>query len=226
MTERVQQAVPYSVQAADIMRTRILGGEYELGQRLNEVELSSSLGISRSPVREAMRLLANEGLVDIVAGRGVFVADFGVEQARDLLEIREALDVLATRLAAGRANDEEIDELESTLNGHMSALRTHGAATTDWSADFHMAIYELARNESLTGYARSVHTKLRLVRFRSGSSPGRTEEAYQEHLAILEAIRVRDPALGAERMRDHLQHSSVHILEQLEHQGGSQNEPT
>ncbi|HEU5037745.1 MAG TPA: GntR family transcriptional regulator [Nocardioides sp.] len=225
MTERVQQTVPYSVQAADILRARILGGEYELGQRLSEVELSTSLGISRSPLREALRALANEGLVDLVSGRGVFVADFSPREVRELLEIREALDVLAIRLAAQRATDEQIEVLRHSLEGLSSALRSHGSQAPDWPSDFHLCIYEAAGNQRLKEQGWSIHTQIRLVRFRSGAAAERMERAHQEHLALLAAIEDHDPDAAEQRMREHLINSGKHILEQLAPAQGGGSSP-
>jgi DNA-binding GntR family transcriptional regulator len=215
MIERVQQTVPYSVQAADILRSRILGGEYQLGQRLSEVELSTSLGISRSPLREALRALANEGLVNLVSGRGVFVSDFSFEQVRELLEVREALDVVAIRLAAERADDDQLAMLERNLQGLTSALRSHGAQVQDWPSDFHLCIYEAAGNQQLKEHGLSVHTQLRLVRFRSGAAQDRMEQAHQEHVDMLAAIRAHEPDEAERRMRDHLAKGGRRILEQL-----------
>lgn len=215
MTDRIQQTVPYSVQAADIIRSRILGGDYAPGQRLSEPELSSSLGISRSPLREALRLLANEGLVKVVSGRGVSVADFTEPEVRELIEIREALDVLAVRLAAKRATPHQIAVLRENLEGLTSALRTHGRQTLEWPSDFHLCIYEVAGNQRLREHGLAVHTQLRLVRFRSGAAEDRMEQAHEEHLALLAAISDHDPDTAALRMHEHLNNSAEHILAQL-----------
>lgn len=215
MTEEIQQSVPYSVQAAGIVRSRILSGEYELGQRLSEVELSTSLGISRSPLREALRVLANEGLVTVHNGRGVFVADFNAPDVSDLLELREALDVHAVRLAAQRASEPQLEQLQEHLSGTTTALRSGGAHVLEWPTDFHLAIYETAGSRRLREQGRAIHTQLRLVRFRSGAAADRMEQAHSEHVSLLEAIRTHDADLAAERMREHLAHSAQHIQSQL-----------
>ena len=219
MTDRIQQTVPYSVQAADIVRSRILGGEYAPGQRLSEVELSASLGISRSPLREALRLLANEGLVKLVSGRGVSVADFSETEVRELVEIREALDVLAVRLAAERATTAQIAMLRDNLEDLTNALRTHGTQTPEWPSDFHLCIYEVAGNSRLKEHGFAVHTQLRLVRFRSGAAADRMESAHQEHLALLAAISDHDVEMAERRMREHLSNSAAHIHDQLSDPG-------
>jgi len=212
MAFEVAPSVPYSIQAADIIRSRILRGDYKLGERLNEVEVSSSLGISRSPIREALRTLAEEGLVRLVSGRGVFVASFPVEEIRELLELREALDVLAAQLVAARADGEDIRTLERCLNGLAASRQSDEAAARPWSTDFHLAILDLAGNSKLREVGRSVHTQIRLARFRSGAAGDRGDAAHAEHLAILEALRDHDGAEAEKRVRAHSLHGAEHIL--------------
>lgn len=225
MTQRIQQAVPYSVQAAEILRARVLNGEYDPGQRLSEVELSTSLGISRSPLREALRTLANEGLVQIVSTKGIFVADFTAGQVLDLLEVREALDLLAVRLAAQRATPEQVEHLEDTLHGVSSALRAHQTEPIEWPADFHLTIYEVAGNETLRAQGLSIHTQIRLIRFRSGAASDRMEKAHREHLELVESIRDHDVAGAEQCMREHLRNGTTHIIEQFKIDGWDDDNP-
>jgi DNA-binding GntR family transcriptional regulator len=211
MAFEVAPSVPYSIQAADIIRSRILRGDYKLGERLNEVEISSSLGISRSPIREALRTLAEEGLVRLVSGRGVFVASFPVAEIRELLELREALDVLAAQLAAARANAEDIRTLERCLDGLAVSHQSYEAAAPP-ATDFHLAILDIAGNSKLREVGRSVHTQIRLARFRSGAAGDRGDAAHAEHLAILEALRDHDGAEAEKRVRAHSLRGAEHIL--------------
>lgn len=210
MSETVQHPLPYSDQAAEIIRSAVLQGRYELGQRLNEVELSATLGISRSPIREALRKLAEEGLVVLVSGRGAHVASFEPQQVRDLLELRQALDMLAVRLAAERATAADHERMRAAAETMTS--EHEGADTKRPSPDFHMLIYEAARNDKLSEHGRAVHGQLRLARFRSGAAEDRVRGAHDEHLAILAALRDGDAETAVERMREHLDHASRHIL--------------
>lgn len=216
MSEKLSPPLPYSTQAAAIVRAGILGGRYELGQRLNEVELAASLGISRSPVREGLRTLVEEGLVTPVNGRGFFVASFSADEVRELLELRQALDVLAVRLAAARATDEDLDRLGQSLENLTAAHHAQDAGNSPWSSDFHLGIFEAARNRKLREHGWSVHTQLRLARFRSGAAADRVEEAHAEHRALLDAIRAHDADEAERRMRRHLARGGEHILAVLE----------
>lgn len=228
--DAVSPYTPYSVQVAEIIRGKILGGQYASGERLNEVALASSLGISRSPIREALRHLAKEGLVDLVGGRGAFVASLPADEVNDLLEIREALDALAARLAAQRATDDQLDELEHELLDYTARLHQPDPATFSTTEDFHLGIYRAAGNGKLTELGLTVHTQLRLVRFRSGASQDRADQAHEEHLEIMRALRRHDPDEAERRTREHLSVSRTYILAVLEEERskaatGSANTP-
>jgi len=214
----VRPSVPYSVQAANIVRGRILSGAFQLGERLNEVELAAHLGISRSPLREGLRQLAEEGLVRLISGRGSFVASFEPEEIRDLLEVRMALDVFAAGLAAERASEAELDELERKLENVTDSLQHADRAQDPWTADFHLGVYQVCHNAKLYEQGKVVHTQLRFARFRSGAAQDRLERAHQEHLQILRALRERDPDTARKHMQHHLEQSRDHILDVVDHE--------
>ncbi len=216
----VKPSVPYSVQAADIVRGKILSGAFELGQRLNEVELASQLGISRSPLREGLRQLAEEGLVRLISGRGSFVASFEPDEIRDLLEVRMALDVFAAGLAAERATEHELDELERKLENVTDSLQHASRAKDPWSADFHLGVYQACHNNKLYEQGRVIHTQLRFARFRSGAAQDRVDQAHQEHLQILQALRGKDAETARKHMRHHLEQSRDHILDVVDQDTG------
>ncbi|MGH3386819.1 MAG: GntR family transcriptional regulator [Nocardioidaceae bacterium] len=207
----VEQRTPYSEQAARIVREAILAGRYEPGSRLNEVELSSGLGISRSPLREGLRKLADEGLVVLQPGRGAFVASFAPDEIRDLLELRQAIDVMAARLAAERATPDELDRMQQALEAATVAHKRTDGAAPPWTSDFHILILQSTKNRRIIERGSEVHTQLHLARFRSGSTADRAEQAHDEHQQILDAIRSGDPASADEAMRKHLVNATQHI---------------
>lgn len=187
VTEGIQQKIPYSVEAADILL---------------------------SPLREALRALANEGLVTVVRCQGVFVTDFTIDEDRELLELKEAFDELAIGLVADRCTDGRVAVLQENLEGLASALHSQGAQVPCWPSDFRLWIFEAAGNARLREHGLAVHTQLRLVRFRLGAAQDRMTSAHQERLGMLTAIRRHDPDLAERRMRDHLVAGAAHILEQ------------
>lgn len=210
--ETVEQSAPYSEQAARIVRSAILAGRYQPGQRLSEVELSTGLGISRSPIREGLRRLADEGLVVLHARRGAFVASYAADEIRELLEFRQAIDVMAARLAATRATAEQLDEMQVALEAATVAHKGTNGAAPPWTSDFHILILRATGNRKIVERGSEVHTQLHLARFRSGSTADRAQEAHDEHQTILDTIRSGDPDAADDAMRSHLEHAADHIL--------------
>lgn len=213
-TSNIAHAAPLSVQAADILRARILRGELGPGERINEVEFATSLGISRSPLREGLRTLAEEGLLRLVNGRGVFVASFDIDETRELLEVRQELDALAVRLAAERASDADFDRLAASMED-VTSSHSSNELGLPWFSDFHIVVFEIAGNSKLREHGIAVHTQLRLARFRSGSTQDRPQQANAEHQAILEALRTRDAAKAEKMARQHHQRGAAHILQTI-----------
>lgn len=213
----VEHSASFAEQAAGIVREAILAGRYSPGQRLNEVELSSQLGISRSPIREGLRKLTDEGLVVLSPRRGAFVARYDAKEIQELMEFRQALDVAAARLTAARATDQQLDELQRALEAATVAHKGQASAAPPWESDFHILILRATGNRRIIDRGTEVHTQLHLARFRSGSSVGRAQEAHDEHQEILDMIRAGDED-GADRaMRSHLQRAAAHISEVVEH---------
>lgn len=216
MTELIQQSAPYSVQAAAILREQILSGQFRPGERVNEVGLSTALGVSRSPIREALRTLEEEGLVHLTSGRGAFVASLQLPEVKELLELRRVLDVFGARLAAERRTDQEVELLRAQLEEPTRASDVVPAEGGPWTPDLHIGLFRMGRNRKLLAQATIVHRQLRLARFRSGSMDDRVDEAKREHLAILEAIASRDAALAEDLMGIHLDNASAHIIAMME----------
>lgn len=187
----------FSDDFARILRQRILSGEIAGGERLNEVQLASEYGISRSPIREALMVLAGEGLITFVAGKGAFIREITVEEVRQLGEVREALESYAVELVAANATADQVGQLMARQD-----VTDHAAGSAD--DDFHALILELSGNERLTQYARHVISRLRMARARSAGVPGRLGDAAAEHAAIAKAIEVGDARTAADAMRAHI----------------------
>ena len=211
--DAVEQSVPYSEQVAKIVREAILNGHYPPGERLSEVALSSHLGISRSPIREGLGKLAGEGLVVVHPRRGAFVASYDLDEIRELMEIRQALDVMAAGLASQRATVEEMDALQIALESATVARSGAASVSPPWETDFHILILNAAGNSKIFTRGLEVHTQLHLVRFRSGAQGGKAEEVHAEHQAILDALRSRDSTAAELAMREHLESARSRIAQ-------------
>lgn len=209
------EASTYARQAEEILRNLILSGAFAPGQRLAEVELSQKLSMSRSPIREALQVLANEGLVRIVPNRGAFVVLHDPQRVEQLYEVREGLEVVAVRLAAARADAAELAALNLLLKATSLGLERSADHRYPANLDFHTHVVRLARNPLLAKLFRDVDLQLRLARGRSGSHPGRARVSLADHVGIYGHIAARD-ADGAEAaMRRHIRGSLVNALELL-----------
>jgi DNA-binding GntR family transcriptional regulator len=208
----------YMEQARQIIKRLILNGTYRPGERIKEAEIAQAMGMSRSPVREAVVHLANEGLIKLNPQKGAFVRDFDIREARELYEVREAVEIQAVRLAAARAGEEDLAGLRAFLDTVESTLEDHGTSTdglrgrtpTDpypLDLDYHREVAMLSKNERLTHYVMEVNTQLYLAKLKATAPPGRARGAHEEHLAIYQAIESGDPDAAAEAMKLNVRNS-------------------
>ena len=201
-------------QAEVTLRRLILEGVMQPGQRLNELELSASLGISRSPIREALQRLAKEGVVELVANRGAFVAKFDLTQVEELYEVRETLECRAASLAAQRATPEDLAELKHVLAATRLALGNSNPGYPP-ELDFHALLVRAAHNRQLVQLAAAIDAQLRVARGRSGYIPERARVAYQEHLAVYEAVVTGDIEAAPRLIRAHLAASKRNLRQRV-----------
>ncbi len=177
------------------LRDRILSGDIPLGERLIEGRLSEELGVSRMPVREALRELAAEGIVTIEPRRGASVTTFTEEQKRELVEVRATLESLNAKLAAKRHDPDQIAELQRILDeGSRLTDSTDLAALSQQNFRFHEAIGRVAGNSVLQETIRSLRD--RTVMIFAPVSRRRGKENWQEHAAILRAVIAGDAELA------------------------------
>lgn len=209
----MEHRVSFSDQVARIVREAILSGNYAPGIQLNEVTLSKLFQISRSPIREGLRKLADEGLVVLHPRRGAFVASFNMDEIQELMEFRQALDVTAAGLASQRATNEEIDELAAAMEAADFAHKESPGASPKWESDFHILILRAAGNSRILARGIEVHTQLHLVRFRSGAEASIGSDVHNEHQLILDGLKAQDSRAAEAAMREHLQQAGKRIKE-------------
>lgn len=186
------------------LRQMILDGEIRPGERLNEVVLADSLGISRGPLREAISRLVAEGLLSIVIHKGAYVPSISAEELRDLYELRIAVESAAVRLGVSRATPEQLATLRADLARTQDILDSGSGAAYPVEVEIHSQLVALAQNAAFDGAIRDVHARIRLARARSGTDPERARTAHQEHVAILSAIEAGEPQTAARLLTDHL----------------------
>jgi DNA-binding GntR family transcriptional regulator len=201
--------------AFEWLEEAIIKGDYPPETKLDEVALAKSFGISRGPVREAIRRLEGKKLVERMPHVGARVAALRTPDLADLLYIREALEGMACRLATERMSVAELDELERLLEGHaktgaLKAGDSYYQRPGDY--DFHFRIIQGSRNEKLTQLlCDDLYYLLRVYRYRSSSRKGRAHEALKEHRVVVAAMKARDPDAAEQAMRSHLRHALLSI---------------
>jgi DNA-binding GntR family transcriptional regulator len=189
--------------AADTLRNAILRGTFRPGDKLDQQELADRLGVSRSPVREALRTLAAEELVTLVAHRGALVAERCRAELEELLYIRVLLEGAAAERAAPRMDGARLEKLESILG---AADRTgEYAEVLALNNEFHTTIYEAFPQPRLISLIQKLRNRVAPYNRLYLDAPGRKEAAWDDHRRILEACRRRDGAGAREETRRHLE---------------------
>jgi DNA-binding GntR family transcriptional regulator len=209
------------------IKDAILGGRLEPGERIVEQSLSNELGVSRSPVREALRRLEQEGLVEATPRRGVSVAAPTVREVTNVYTIREALEGLAARLAASNVDHESLAAMARILVRMEDAIRRgdiKGASRAD--TQFHARLLEATDNQRLVDLTSQLADLVRRVRAAVLAEPGRAEAALSEHRAILEALAAQDADAAERHMRAHVQRARDHMLRILTRRPESADTPT
>jgi DNA-binding GntR family transcriptional regulator len=198
-----------------LLREQILDGDLNAGMVLAEVEQSTRLGVSRTPLREALSRLASEGLVSTHSGRGVIVTDVSVDNVTELFELRQPLEEQAARLAARRRDPAIFVELQKDFSD-VEALLVDMHRYYDLVARLDAAIDSAVDNPFLVYALESVRTHIARIRRLSHDNPERLRAAAREHLQIIDAIVEGDESLAATATRLHLYLSLRNILSSIE----------
>jgi len=195
----------------------ILSGRFEPGEHLVLEDLAEELGTSRTPLREAIRRLQTEGLVDITPHRGAIVADLSVQELIELYHIRAVLDGLAARLAAENLTDNNLVELQNILSETQQELDPLNPVDFDeFNRNFHEIIYQGAEAPLLYEMVVNLYIKTGRHRHLSLRSPGRTQQVLDEHHNILQALMARDPDLSERYAREHHENTAKVLVNLLD----------
>lgn len=194
-------------------------GDLPPGTKISEALLARTFGISRGPLREAIRRLEGRKLIRRIPRVGASVAMYSRKDLIEIFIVREALEGIACRLAAENMTPAEIAELESVLEQHRGGneLRTGaGYYQTPGDLDFHYRIVRASQNSKLIELlCDELYYLIRVYRYRSGAAPGRAQQAFEEHQAIVAAMRDRNGDLAESLMRRHIAYARA-ILSQTE----------
>ena len=202
------------------LRDMIVEGELASGERLHDANLAKILQVSRTPIREATKLLATEGLVDLLPGRGARVSELSSEDILDLFETIAGIERHACELAAERMSERDLDKLQ---RAHKRMARHHAAGERQpyfkLNHEIHLAIVEASKNTTLRGIHASLMSRARRARYAALSSHARWIEAMGEHEALMEALRRRDGQRAGEILFQHDRRTGETTREMLKAKG-------
>jgi DNA-binding GntR family transcriptional regulator len=205
---RILTAANLRQQAADVIRASIVGGELEPGEIYSAPALAERLGVSATPVREAMLDLAKDGLVEPVRNRGFRITVVDDEALDEISELRHLLEVPAIGMVIGRAGDEELIPLFEKVNAIERAAEDRDVAQFLLAdRDFHLSLLALAGNGRLVRLVLQLRIQTRLIGIKGLAESGQLMSSALEHRPILEAVCRRDVAEAERLMRLHLDHT-------------------
>ena len=198
------------------LRDLIIEGELPAGERINETALYPRLGVSRTPLREALKALASEGLVELVPNRGAVVKRFTLDDVTQMLEAVKVIETFAARAACERATVDEIAGI-SQLHGRM---RKRYAAKDrleyfKLNQDIHTALVRAAHNKSLAGMHDALQARLKRIRYIGNEAPEKWSGAMAEHEAMIAALVRRNADALAEVMGRHMDETLMRVADQI-----------
>lgn len=200
--EQDEQGLSRAELAYKRLREGIRAGEFRPGQRLREADLAAQLNVSRTPIREAIRRLASDGLIEVAPSRGVMIISLDKQQVRELYALRGTLEGAAARMAAQHASPAEIAAMWELLQA--SRDREEPGQIARLNRLFHQAIHDAAHNRYLAQALVQLSDSLALLPGTTFEVPDRPQVAHEEHMAIVEAIENRVPEDAEERARHHI----------------------
>ena len=198
------------------LRQAILKGEMAPGERLMEIQLAKKLGVSRTPIREAIRKLELEGLVIMIPRKGAEVAGITEKALRDVLEVRRSMEELAMELAVARMQEKDIKALEAARIEFREALSSSDMIRIAQADEkFHDVIYAGTYNDKLVQILNNLRDQIYRYRLEYIKDTGKRQLILIEHENILNAVKTRNTELGKRAMREHIDNQEITISRKL-----------
>jgi DNA-binding GntR family transcriptional regulator len=203
--------------AYEAIRTAILDNQYRPGSHLSENRLAQSLGMSRTPIREALKMLENEGLVEIVNGVGIFVWAITIKELFDLFEVRAALECAALPAALARIGEDEIDGLLDRWRGLKDRIAAGEAVdlaqVMAMDLDLHFLLVDRCGNEVLKGMLDGIRMKIRRYQLDSARALNDVASVVRQHLEILALLKRRDAESLALLLKRHIRQAAANLVQ-------------
>lgn len=201
----------------DEIKKSVIKGEIPPGSKIIEENIAKTLGVSRTPIREALKRLAQDGLVEITPRKGAFVIQLSKEIVKEILEIREALEGMAARLAALNMTDEILEKMKKAFEGSEERIKRRDFSNYSIiDVEFHQLLFKASNNQRLLQIINNLYDCIQMLRLKSVILPGRIERSLNEHLSIIEALEKRDPDIAEKMAREHIQNVKIDVLQDME----------
>lgn len=208
--ENILESKPLREKIADKIRADIIKGVYADEERLVEPKLAKSLGISRTPIREALRQLETEGFIEIVPRKGAVVKSLTVNDIDDLYAVKASLEGLAARQATANLTEKDIDRLRK-MNDKFRDIAYENPNIMDeylkYNVDFHNIFITASKNKKILEILDGLSKNFQRFKTLLVSNPERAQHAVEEHQAIIDAFATGDPDLAENRVRWHIQNA-------------------
>lgn len=213
MTERIQSQALY-MQVADRLRDQIYKHQLQPGQAIDEMALCERFGISRTPLREALKVLNSEGLIELIPRKGSFVRSMDIEELNELFPVMAVLEGLCAREAVTNCNPAELNQLLA-MHEKLEAYAAEGNIDAYYEQNFvfHQAIQDLSGNKWLQRVIGDLRKVLRLARHMQLTLPGRLQASLLEHREIIEAFKQHSPDMADQTMQNHLKKQWYSLIE-------------
>ncbi len=191
-------------EVAELLRQRIFAGELAPGSWIDELRIAEEYGISRTPLREALKVLAAEGLITMKVRRGAYVTEVNDKDQQDVYHLLALLESDAAGVVAEVATEAQMAELQS-LHQQLKAAQHNTDQFFEINEQFHMRLLEIANNRWRDQMVADLRKVMKLNRHHSLFKTGRIEESFQEHQLLMDALRDRNAALSVQRMKEHFE---------------------
>jgi len=196
-----------------ILKSRIIKGNLKPGERLLESKIAEQLGVSRTPVREALQKIAAEGFVKMEPNLGIVVHEFSLKDLKEVLQIRRVLERLAASAAAEKINQEEINQLEKNIEEtNICVIKNDVVTYIEFNAKFHNLICQFSRNERLIKICSQLVGPEHRFQIKALTIPGRLKYSLEEHQKIVEALKRRDAEQAGRLSQKHAGNILKNIL--------------
>lgn len=207
------KSISLAEQVFERLESEILSGNYQHGEVLTEMKLVSDLGVSRTPIREALHRLEQEHIVETTP-KGVLVLGVTKQDLMDIFEIRMRIEGIASRMAAEVIRDDQLAELRETLELQEFYVPRHDADRIKfYDSRFHQLIYRFSGSSVFYDTLLHLHKKVQKYRKASVENQSRAEQSAREHRMIFEAIAAHDADLADKTTTEHIRNAAKHILE-------------